>query len=69
VTRHFTVPANARFNVSVVEFPEMAGKRFGAIVESTETVPAQIVVERAMYANLGGLTWGGGSNALATRLR
>jgi hypothetical protein len=69
VTRSFTVPANARFNVSVVEFPEMRGRRFGAVVSSTGAVPAAIVVERAVYGNQGGRPWGGGSNALATKIR
>ncbi len=30
--------------------------------------PAQIVVERAMYSNSGGVHWAAGTNALATRL-
>jgi hypothetical protein len=38
-------------------------------VESVGEAPAQIVVERAMYNDEGGVPWGAGSNALATRLR
>ncbi len=48
---------------SVVE-----GKRFGAIVECG-TTPAQIVVERAMYWNAGGVSWAAGTNAPAVKLR
>jgi hypothetical protein len=44
------------------------GKRFGVTVESLGATPAQLVVERAMYSDAGGVTWAAGSNALATRL-
>ena len=45
------------------------GRRFGAVIESTGTTPAQIVVERAMYGNAGGVSWAAGTNALATKLQ
>jgi hypothetical protein len=51
------------------EFPEALGKRFGALVESLGTTPAQIVVERAMYWDAAGQRRAAGSNALATRLQ
>jgi uncharacterized membrane protein len=61
--------ANSRINVDVAfEFPQASGKRFGVIVESLGQTPAQIVVERAMYADAGGVRWAAGTNALATRL-
>ncbi len=64
------IPANSRFNVPVGGFfPQAAGKRFGAIVESLGVTPAQIVVERAMYWDAAGQRWAAGTNALATRLR
>jgi hypothetical protein len=64
------IRANSRFNVPVAAFfPQAAGKRFGAIVESLGTTPAQIVVERAMYWDAGGQRWAAGTNALATRLQ
>ena len=70
VTRLFPVVAQSRFNVWVaVEFPTSAGRRFGAIVESVGPSPAQLVVERAMYANAGNEVWAAGSNALATKLQ
>lgn len=64
------IPARSRFNVPVgALFPEAAGRRFGAIVESLGTTPAQIVVERAMYWDAGTQAWAAGTNALATKLR
>ena len=50
-------------------FQQAAGKRFGAIVESLGTTPAQIVVERAMYWDAAGQRWAAGTNALATKLQ
>jgi len=54
--------------------PAGAHRRYGAILESVGTTPAQIVVERAMYSNeTTGLTWGAtwaaGTNAVGTKLR
>ncbi len=46
-----------------------SGTRFGAIVESLGTTPAQIVVERAMYWDAPGQPWAAGTNALATKLQ
>ena len=69
VVRTFPIAATSRFNVDVrAEFPESIGKRFGVVVESLGATPAQLVVERAMYSDAGGVTWAAGSNALATRL-
>ena len=68
--RTFTVGANSRFNVDVAaEFTNVAGRRFGAIVESLGASPAPIVVERAMYSSADGVLWSAGTNALATRLQ
>jgi hypothetical protein len=68
--RTFTVAGNSRFNVNVrVEFPDALGQRFGTIVESLGTAPAQIVVERAMYWDADGQHWAAGTNALATKLK
>jgi len=65
----FTVAPNSRFNVAVAGmFPAAVGRRYGAIVESLGTAPAQIVVERSMYANSGGAFWAAGANAIGTRL-
>ena len=65
-----TVKANSRTNVAVgVEVPGAANRRFGAIVESLGPNPAQIVVERSMYNDAGGIRWAAGSNNLGTRLR
>ena len=54
---------------NVVEVPAAINRRFAAIVESLGTNPAQIVVERAMYNDAGGVRWAAGSNNLATRVR
>lgn len=65
----YALPANSRTNVPVgVDFPASLGRRFGAIVESTGATPAQIVVERAMYSDAGGVALAAGTNALATRI-
>ncbi len=69
-TRDFALPANSRTNVAAtVDFPGSAGRRFGTVVESLGPTPAQIVVERAMYNDAGGVTWAAGTSALGTRLR
>ncbi|AMY09472.1 hypothetical protein LuPra_02689 [Luteitalea pratensis] len=66
VTRSFTLPARSRTNVNaLVDFPEAAGKRIGMIVDSVGPLPAQIVVERAMYSNTNGVVWAAGTNSLA----
>jgi len=70
VTRDFPIAANSRANVAVAsDFPEAAGKRFGAVVESVGATPMQLVVERAMYSNAGGVKWAAGTSALGTKLR
>jgi hypothetical protein len=64
------IPARSRFNVPVGGFfPQAAGRRFGAIIESLGTEPAEIVVERAMYWDAAGQRWAAGTNALATKLQ
>ena len=65
-----TVSGNSRFNVDArTAFPAALNKRFGAMVESLGTAPAQIVVERAMYWDALGQRWAAGTNALATKLQ
>jgi len=65
--RTFGVVARSRFTVDVAaQFPPAAGRRFGALVESLGTTPAQLVVEQATYASADGVTWSSGANALAT---
>ena len=65
------LPANSRTNVPVNDstFGGVAGQRFGAVVESIGVVRAQIVVERAMYSNAGGIVWAAGTAALGTPLQ
>ena len=69
-----TLPANSRTTVNVRDaFPSAEGRRFGAVITSTASTgsptPAQLVVERAMYANANGMTWASGTNLLGTKLR
>jgi hypothetical protein len=67
--REYDLLPNSRFNVAASgEFPQSSGRRFGAIVESLGATPAELVVERAMYSNAGGVVWSAGTAALATRL-
>jgi hypothetical protein len=53
------------------EFPEVAGRRFGAIVESLGAggTKMPLVVERAMYSDANGVFWAAGSNVVATRVQ
>jgi hypothetical protein len=68
-----TIPVDlhpsSRLNVPVSAYlPPTAGgapRRFGALIESNGV---EIVVERAMYSNAGGITWGAGTAALGTKL-
>lgn len=73
VTRVFAVPPQTRLTVDVGrEFPEARGREFGALVESVAAapaVPAQIIVERALYNDARGQHWAAGTNQLATRIR
>jgi hypothetical protein len=61
------LPANSR---TTIPFHSILGVgvdyRFGLLVESVGTTPADLVVERAMYWNAGGETWAAGTNLLAT---
>jgi hypothetical protein len=66
----FTLSPTSRLNVPVgLEFPIASGKRFGVVVESLGTTPAELVVERAMYASLPNSFWDAGTNVVGTRLR
>jgi autotransporter-associated beta strand protein len=68
--RTFALLANSRETVPVgFYFPEAAGRRFGAVVESFGTPAPEIVVERAMYNDADGVRWAAGSNVVGTRLR
>ena len=52
------------------EFAAAVGTRFGVIVQSQGTTPAQIVVERSTYSNSStGEVWAAGATALATKLQ
>jgi hypothetical protein len=62
--------ASSRTNVSIAEtFPGANNRRFAIVVDSLGASPAQLVVERAMYSNAGGVAWSAGTAAVATRLQ
>jgi hypothetical protein len=66
VVRTYIVPAMSRFTIDVTaEAPELQDRSFITLIATSGAVP--IVVERSMYWNGAGLTWSGGSNAVATR--
>lgn len=71
LSKVYALAASSRTNAAIgPDFgAAVNGKRFGAIVESTGSAPAQIVVERAMYSSSGGVGFAAGTNALATRLQ
>ena len=50
------------------DFPDVTGG-YGTLIESLGDVPAEIVVERAMYSDSGGVVWAAGTNVLATKIR
>ena len=67
---------NGRLTVDLSSaFPDIVGERVGVILESMgqtsggPVTPMPIVVERAMYNDVGGVFWSAGSNMVATRLR
>ena len=63
------LPPNSRTTVPMHTLPGLSGLRFGVLVESIDTTPlADLVVERAMYWDSGGITWAAGTNLLATPL-
>jgi hypothetical protein len=69
-TKSFPLQALSRINVQVtVDFPQAAGRRFAATIESTGDNPAELVVERAMYSDAGGVQWSAGTNAVATKIQ
>jgi len=66
IARTYEIRALSRFNISPGSVQELAGRRFGVLVESLGTQPIQIVVERAMYWDALGIFWAAGTNALGT---
>ncbi len=67
VEKVFRANARSRFNVDVAaHFPELGTARFGTVVAAT--LPASIIVERAMYWDAAGAQWDAGTNAVATPL-
>jgi hypothetical protein len=66
IVKTYAVPATSRFNIHVNSMvPELVNQHFGTVIASS----GPIAVERAMYANAGGVTWAAGTNATATKLQ
>jgi hypothetical protein len=64
-SRRFSAAPGRRLTLPIHElFALPDGMRFGVIVESPDPAAA-LVVERATYWDLGGVTWGGGAGAPA----
>jgi hypothetical protein len=73
LVKDLALPPNSRTNIAIgatSEFAPAIGTRFGVLVQSTGTTPAQIVVERSTYSNDSlGNVWAAGAVALATKLQ
>jgi Tol biopolymer transport system component len=66
-TKVVDLPANSRTTIPLHVETALQEHRFGVLVESIDTTPlADLVVERAMYWDAGGVTWAAGTNLLAT---
>jgi hypothetical protein len=68
--RNYNVAPNSRYNI---DFSNSAaqGRRFSVLVEGTGPTAGQepqLVVERAMYSNVGNTLWAAGTDALGTPL-
>lgn len=69
-SKDFDVLAEGRTTVDIRgAFPEAIGRRFSAMVESLGAIPPMIIVERSMYASVGGVLWSSGTNICATKLQ
>jgi uncharacterized repeat protein (TIGR01451 family) len=67
VTKTYNVPAGSRFTIDATfEAPAIQNGSFITLISTAGGVP--IVVERSLYWDGAGLTWSGGSSAVATRL-
>ena len=68
VVASMPIAANSRMSIPMSRFGALGqngGSVFGTLVESDGP---DIVVERAMYSNYGGITWAAGTDALGTPL-
>jgi uncharacterized protein len=67
VVKTYTVLANSRFTIdATADAPGIQNGSFMTVISTAGDVP--IVVERSLYWDGAGLTWSGGSSAVATRL-
>lgn len=69
IARNFPIAGHGRLTAAIGEaFPEAAGRRFGALVQSAGPTPLDLVVERAGYSDALGVRWAAGTVVLATPL-
>jgi hypothetical protein len=67
-TKTYTVAAESRLTISIDgEDPRLIDTPVSLIVTSTNNQP--VVVERAMYTTVNGVTWSAGTAAIATKLQ
>ena len=67
--REFPIAGHARSTIDIgADFPDTTGRRYGTLVESAGPTPLDLVVERSMYSNSGGVPWAAGTCAPARRL-
>jgi Tol biopolymer transport system component len=64
LAKTYGLQPNSRTSVAVsAQFPDAAGKRFGAVIESDGV---NLVVERSMYNDVNGVIWAAGTAVLGT---
>jgi hypothetical protein len=67
IVKTYAVAATSRFTLdATAEAPQIQDRSFITLITTSGNLP--IVVERSLYWDGAGLTWSGGSNAVATRL-
>jgi hypothetical protein len=65
----YVIGGDSRLTLDVgYEFPSARGKRFSVVLESTGASPVDIVVEKSLYWDVGGVWWAAGVSAPATPL-
>ncbi len=66
IARNYMLPADSLIDIDVNAIPGLQNESFGTLVEASG---ADIVAERSMYWNSGGVFWAGGITTTGTRIR
>jgi uncharacterized repeat protein (TIGR01451 family) len=70
IERSLPIAASGRMTVRSRElFPEVVGKQFSVVVESTGSTPVPVIVDHSLYWTIDGRAYDGGTTAPATRIR